>query len=223
MTYVAAARRRLRRALKGSPDAFLRDARGIIHVGANVGQERETYRRHGLPVLWVEPIPEVFAQLVTNVAAYYEQTAVQALLADVEGREVELKIASNGGASSSILELGEHQDIWPDIAYVDRIPLLTRTLDSLLRDEGVEPSAYDALVMDTQGSELLVLQGAPQTLDGIRYVKSEAADFDAYVGGCRLDDLDAFLSERGFSRTVTEAFARHPSGGRYYDVLYVRR
>jgi YidC/Oxa1 family membrane protein insertase len=38
--------RRLRRLVTPDPDRFLRSARGVVHVGANVGQERELYRRH---------------------------------------------------------------------------------------------------------------------------------------------------------------------------------
>jgi len=41
--------RRLRRLLGRDPNRFLRSTRGVIHVGANVGQERELYR---LERLW---------------------------------------------------------------------------------------------------------------------------------------------------------------------------
>ena len=36
---------------------FLADARGVIHVGANVGQERDLYAAYRLPVVWIEPTP----------------------------------------------------------------------------------------------------------------------------------------------------------------------
>jgi hypothetical protein len=35
---------------------FLRDVTGVIHVGANTGQERFLYRLFGLNVIWIEPI-----------------------------------------------------------------------------------------------------------------------------------------------------------------------
>ena len=45
------------------PDDFLRSCSGVIHVGANSGQERELYAQHGLNVVWIEPIPEVYTAL----------------------------------------------------------------------------------------------------------------------------------------------------------------
>src|SRR6187549_2624440 len=44
--------RRLRRLVAPDPNRFLRSARGVVHVGANIGQERELYQRCGLEVLW---------------------------------------------------------------------------------------------------------------------------------------------------------------------------
>src|SRR5215472_4628952 len=51
--------RRIRSMLKRNPDSFLRGVSGVIHVGANTGQERELYEKFGLHVVWIEPIPEV--------------------------------------------------------------------------------------------------------------------------------------------------------------------
>lgn len=41
-------------------NSFLSKGRGVIHVGANAGQERELYAAFGLHVIWIEPIPDVF-------------------------------------------------------------------------------------------------------------------------------------------------------------------
>jgi hypothetical protein len=108
---------RVFRILKKNPDRFLNHVSGIVHVGANTGQERELYESLGLHVLWVEPIPEVFTQLETNIARFRNQRALQALVTDVDDREYEFHIANNGGASSSILELKQHRDIWPGVEY----------------------------------------------------------------------------------------------------------
>jgi hypothetical protein len=43
--------------------SYLRKVRGVIHVGANEGQERDLYAAFGLNVIWIEPIPEVFQVL----------------------------------------------------------------------------------------------------------------------------------------------------------------
>ena len=48
-------------------DLFLNQATGVIHIGANSGQERKLYARHDLDVLWIEPNPKVFKELQKNI------------------------------------------------------------------------------------------------------------------------------------------------------------
>jgi hypothetical protein len=40
--------------------SFLRKVNGLIHIGANIGQERAIYAEYDLRVAWIEPIPDVF-------------------------------------------------------------------------------------------------------------------------------------------------------------------
>jgi hypothetical protein len=68
-------------------DAFLRDVSGVIHVGANTGQERAKYARFHLDLVWIEPIPAVFEQLRFNLAGFPKQRAYQYLLTDEDERE----------------------------------------------------------------------------------------------------------------------------------------
>lgn len=202
---------------------FLRCARGVIHVGANAGQERKLYERHRLPVLWVEPIPEVYARLEENIRPYARQRALQALITDRDGTRHRLHIASNEGQSSSIFDLGLHRDIWPDIGYVGSVDLEGVTLPTALRKAGVDVSDYDTLVLDTQGSELLVLKGATDILPKFRFILVEAADFQAYAGACVLSEIKDFLRARGFREAKRYVSALHPEGGSYWDVLFRRK
>lgn len=213
---------RLYRKFQPDPDAFLRKLRGVVHVGANSGQERETYARYGLNVLWIEPIPEVFDMLTANLRAFPQQRAVQALVADLEGLPLELKIANNQGASSSIFDLDLHRDIWPDVTYERTYATTSTTLPALVRVNGIDLNLYDGLILDTQGSELLILRGAAELLPRFKFIKTEVADFSSYAGGCQLSELDAFLRSRGFVQHRKVKFAGHPSGGSYYDVVYRR-
>ena len=77
---------------------FLSLISGVIHVGANEGQERELYARYNLNVLWFEPIPEVFQRLARNILPYPNQHAVQALLTDQDKKKYIFHIANNDGA-----------------------------------------------------------------------------------------------------------------------------
>ena len=214
--------RRLRRWFGPDPNRFLRSARGVIHVGANIGQERALYERRGLDVLWVEPIPGVFATLLKNLADYPRQRALQALVTNRDDHEYEFHVANNAGESSSILELTQHKEVWPKVAFTESIRLRSVTLPTLLAREGVDIMRYDTLVMDTQGSELLVLEGAESLLPGFAYIKTEVPDFEAYEGCAQLADLAAFMAARGFGELVRNRFASRAAGGHYYDVVYRR-
>lgn len=212
----------LRRIVERCRSRFLRTARGVIHVGANTGQERDLYAYHGLDVLWIEPVPEAFAVLEQNLRGFKRQTAVQSLVTDVDDAAYDFHIANNGGQSSSLFDFGGHKEIWPTVAYKESIRVRGVTLPTLLKRKGIDPSRFDVLVMDVQGAELLVLRGAESLLPGWSAIKAEAADFDAYLGGARLADLDGFLRARGFDERRRHCFARRKGGGAYYEVLFTR-
>ena len=201
---------------------FLRDARGVIHVGAHVGQERERYSQYGLRVLWVEPLPDHFALLERNIAPFPRQRAIQCLVTDQDDVEYPFHVTSNAGGSSSILPLDMHKDIWPDVTTTRTITLRSKTLPTALREQQIDASAYDALVMDTQGSELLVLWGAAPLLSTFKYIKAEVADFEAYTGCCQLAQVESFLAKHGFQEHARNVIAQHPGGGRYFDVVFRR-
>lgn len=214
--------RRLRRLVEPDPNRFLRTVRGVVHVGANVGQERDFYARLGLDVLWIEPIPEVFAELRDNIAKLPRQRALQCLVTDRDDAPYEFNVANNRGESSSILALKEHRDVWPKVEYTRTLTLHSVTLATLVERERIDLEPYDALVMDTQGSELLVLRGAEPVLGRFKFVKTEVPDFEAYAGCARLGDIAAFLEARGFTEQSRHCFAERAGGGRYYDVVFAR-
>jgi FkbM family methyltransferase len=201
---------------------FFRNVSGVIHVGANTGQERFLYRLFGLNVVWIEPIPEVFQALTAKIARFRGQHALQALVTDRDDGEYEFNVASNNGASSSILDLGMHKDIWPEVGYERTITLRSKTLSSLVAQERIDLDRHDALIMDVQGAELLVLEGATPILPRFRYVKTEVPDFESYEGCCQLSDIAAFLTARGYREYARNKFAERAEGGSYYDVVYER-
>jgi len=215
--------RRLRSYAPGNRDRFLRQVSGVVHVGANLGQEAALYDAFGLWVVWIEPIPHIFKRLTANIAPYPRQLAIEALVTDVADKTYTFNVANNDGQSSSILDLGLHTDIWPTVRYEQSLQLRSTTLPNLLASHHVELGRDSALVMDTQGSELLVLRGTESILRQFKFVKTEVADFESYTGCCQLADLNAFLASHGFAEYSRRAFATHPQGGRYYDIVYRRQ
>ena len=206
--------------IKKNPNFFLKKIKGIIHVGANEGQEREKYKNNSLDVLWIEPIPEIFNQLRKNIKGYPKQKALKYLLLDEDNKKIPFKIANNKGASSSIFDFGLHSKIWPNINYTKTIELKSSKLTTVINDENIDIKRFQALLIDTQGSELLVLKGASEILKNFDYIITEAADFESYIGGCKIEDLSIFLKKFGFYPILKTKFAKHSEAGNYYDVIY---
>jgi FkbM family methyltransferase len=213
---------RLVRWLNPGADFFLSQISGVIHVGGHLGEEREPYARHGLNVLWIEPMEEYFAQLVKAIAPFPKQKALCRLITDLDDQDYPFHISSNNGESSSILDLAKHKEIWTDVTYVKTLILKSVSLSTLIERERINLALYDALVMDTQGSELLVLKGAQNILANFKFIKTEAADFEVYKGCCQLVDLDEFLAGQGFRRCKTVRFRGKQDLGWCYDAVYCR-
>jgi FkbM family methyltransferase len=193
---------------------YLRRCKGVVHIGANDGAEREEYARHGLRVLWIEPIPDAFAALQANIAGIGGQDAMCALIADRDGDTHILNIASHGGACSSILEPGEILEVLPNLKFTSQLTMTSVTLASVMR--GRDTALYDALVIDTQGAELLV-----PILRHFRYVECEGADFAFYEGYPHPDEIKALLAEHGFRQVRKDVF-RETANGQEFDMLFRR-
>jgi FkbM family methyltransferase len=191
---------------------------GIIHVGASTGQEFADYHAAKTPdVLYIEPIPAIFAQLVETIGDTPGHEACQALISDTDGRLTSFHITDNT-LSSSMFPLGKHRVVFPTIHETGTLEIRTLTLDTLVRRYYRNP-AYDLLVIDVQGAELHVLRGASLLLGNhINYVWAEVSEEALYEGGCTFDEVTAFLSRQGFALRHLAMNYRH-----YGDALYVRR
>jgi FkbM family methyltransferase len=217
---IQASRNYAKALMSGDPHAYMKRVKGVVHIGASSGQERDIYHAHDLDVLWIEPIPEIFLTLVNNIKPYPKQVAINSLILDKDNPETILHISSNNGMSSSVLDLKKHVDIWPEVHYVANLLIPSKTLVTAYSEHNIDASAYDCLVLDTQGSELLALKGANSLLNNFRYIKTEAADFESYSGCATVDEIVVFLAKRSFSLVRKDLFARHNDGGAYYDLLF---
>lgn len=176
------------------------DCRGVIHVGANTGQEMRSYRSAGLEsVIYIEPIPDVFRKLQRRIARDPRHRAINALCAEREGDEVTFYIASNGGQSSSIFEFGSHSELYPDVNYQSKLRLRTTTLDAIIfGTPGIRPELLDCLVIDVQGAEANVLLGGERTLSLCQFVFTEISEGGLYKGDVPFEKIIELLKGHGF-------------------------
>ena len=205
---------------------------GVIHAGAHLGQEAKLYRSCGIDeVLWIEANPETIDELRANVQQFGHRVA-WACLAATSGDIVVFNVAAsasgdNRGMSSSVLPFGVHLERYPHVRYISQVELTTSTLDEVVAEHGATRS--NLLVVDVQGYELQVLQGAAETLRHTDCVYSEVNVEELYLGGALLPELDGFLAERGFARVATRMQgSQHPDerdGERWYgwgEAVWVR-
>jgi FkbM family methyltransferase len=196
--------------------------KGVIHVGAHYGEERDYYKSLGLKVVWVEALPSVYDILCENIKGYEDQKAYNALLTDEFGKEYLFKTTSNEQASSSIFEFKNHVDMWPSVKKTSEVVLTSTTLYDLCKSKNITLADYPSLVLDTQGSELLVLKGADPILRHFKYIKTEVADFESYQDGCQLHDLQAFMASRGYKEIDRQIQITNEKIGTYYDITYIK-
>lgn len=198
-------------------DYGLSDVSGVLHLGAHYGEEADAYDydmpwTDGPRVVWVEGDPQHFDLLTAHVGDRPGHQIVSGTLVDATAGEAVFHIASNQGASSSVLDLGTHAVEHPHITYVADQTLPVATVDELA--DGWDDLNF--LTIDLQGIELRALRGAIRFLEHVDYVFSEVNQKPLYVGCPMIEDIDGFLA--GFDRVATEW-----TGWGWGDAFWVRR
>jgi len=186
------------------PEMFRRHrikSKGALHLGANLGQEAQTYRSLGIQrVVWVEALPKVYEQLRRNVARFPDSIALLACISDKDGAIVDFNEASNEGQSSSLLEFGTHAKAHPDTTFIARHKMITQRVDTLFKEQGLEAwlPTGSFLNIDLQGAELMALRGLGEVLTRFDYAYVEVNEEELYTGCPLVGDINAFMFEKGF-------------------------
>jgi FkbM family methyltransferase len=186
-------------------------ADGILHVGAHHGQEAESYYKSGARVIWFEGMPDVFETLSDRIKSYPNQTAILAVLGD-SNRLVNFNVTDNQGQSSSVFSLANGHRFPTKV--VSEISLQMKRLDEVLTSQDL--ADFSHWVVDVQGAELIVLQGAGDLLNNCYTLDVEVSTYETYEGGAKFEELDSFLRDRGF--VPLWEFAKNSHG----NLLYVR-
>ncbi len=199
--------------LKALNSNFNLNIKGIIHIGAHIGQELNIYQEMNINnVMFFEPIEKTFEQLKNNVGdkAILFNTALGNMIGEVEMHTETF----NQGMSNSILEPGKHLTQYPNITFNNKEKVSITKLDEYLsfKDD------YNFIMIDVQGYELEVFKGGSEFLNNIDYVMTEVNRDEVYKGCAKINELDDFLSNYGFDRVETDWI-----GDTWGDAFYIKR
>ncbi|HQV54300.1 MAG TPA: FkbM family methyltransferase [Chitinophagaceae bacterium] len=170
--------------------------KGIVHCGSSSGQERQAYADLGIEkVIWIEAVKEIYNELIENLKPYPFQIGVNACLGEVDGKDVVFNVSNNEGQSSSYLQLGFHKTAHPEVSYVRHFETKTKTLQTVLKELGVEIGDGWLLAIDTQGAEIFVLKGAGDLLNNFDAIYLETNTKEVYEGCALKPEIEEYLSK----------------------------
>lgn len=189
---------------------------GVMHVGAHKAEELEEYLSCGFgsrnPIIWVEAQESLAKELNLKLDSKNNKI-YQAVAWHKSGEELSFHLTSKS-ASSSLFELGEHSEMYPDIKVEMTSSVRTSRLDEVLDPD----DKFDFVVLDIQGAELQALQGLGERINEVKWIFTEISKKELYKGATQFQDLEIFLEGRGFKRVFT-AWDRKAGWG---DALFVR-
>ena len=164
--------------------------KGVIHAGAHLGQEYDTYKKVGIKnVVFIEPCADQFSKLHERFKEHSDVKLFNVACGNYTGQVMMNIETANGGQSNSILTPAKHLTAHPNIPFIGTEIVDITTLDSLDFDR----SLYDMLMMDCQGYEAEVLKGATETLKNINIVYTEVNNDELYEGCARINDIKKLL------------------------------
>ena len=179
----------------------MKNCKGILHFGAHRGSEAPIYEWFGKNVIWFEANPKIFSALKENLIKHKNQKAFCALLGEKDDEEIDFYLSNNDSASSSIYRFGDFtKKFWPNRIFkmTGKLRLKFKSLDTLIKEKGIEILNYDHWIIDVQGAELLLLKGSKESLKFCKSIFVEVSNEEIYKGGAQFNELEKFLEKHNF-------------------------
>lgn len=178
--------------------------RGVVHIGANDGEEISWYlHRNHRPVLAFEPHPEPFAELQRMYGAPHGVICVNVALGDADG-DLVLQVPEDGDTKHSSkyppVPTDGEPHAWTLVPNATTLAVPLRRFDSWAQETCIDLSPFDVLVVDVQGMELEVLRGMGRCLDGFRYLNIECSERAMYEGEASAQEVIDWLRAQGFEQ-----------------------
>ena len=167
-----------------------------------------------------EPVKKNFSMLKNRVESCSNVIIYNLALADFDGT-AEMNISENTECSkgiadsSTLLEPEYHNFLYSHVTFNEKEKVKTKTLDSWALEEGIDH--IDAMWLDMQGYEYIMLKESSKILPTVRVIYSEVSLKELFKGACLFDEYKEWLLSIGF-RVVMEEFVDEGTG----NVLFVK-
>lgn len=201
----------------------------LVDIGARDGIDRRWMPFVGnLSIFAFEPDP-VECDRLNDIEHDYRITYLPYALGAVQEEKRTLHITRQPGCSSLLMpntELLSGFEYGKQLEVVRQVEVAVNRLDSILE---VSP---DVIKIDTQGTELEILEGSEELLSNVTAIEVEVEFVEMYKDQPLFADVDSFLRSHGFFlRGLRRDFWRNsarvdqPFGGQlmHGDALYLRQ
>ena len=185
--------------------------KGVIHVGANSGQERDLYHNLGKLVHWIEADPNIYPKLEENIEGFPNQTSMCALIYDTV-EKVEFNL-SKQSERSSIFAFTNHHFKDDNFHHLDTIELQTTRLDILFQDGSIDLVEYDTLVTDCQGADLNIIRSLGNNISQFNLIVTEVFFERCYENILLAKDFNSYMKQNQFK--LVGEFGRKPKWSNY--------
>lgn len=208
----------------GKFDNYLKNAKGVIHIGASNGYERNIYKKYSVKeVLWIEADPDVFQELKKNISKFDNNFAYNHLITDKDNSEYNFLISSDDGQSSSIYNFKDQSQMYEDLKIVKNILLNSITFKSFVKKYEIDLKKFTCLVIDTQGAEMDVLKGMNNLIVNFKFIRIETAEFDVYENYPKLNIISEYLKKFGFLEIRRTEIDLNDYNQKAYDIIFYNK
>lgn len=168
--------------------------KGIIQIGANIGQEISIFESFTQNIILCEPIQNLVDYLTHNYPKYM---VIPYALGNID-TEMEFHIATNNKESSSLLKPTKHIEYYLNIAFNEIIKVPVRKFTTLIDQYKINIDEYNIIVSDAQGYDLEVLKGFGNYINNFDMIIVEYINSELYENNSTLNMIIDYLSYFNF-------------------------
>jgi len=187
--------------------------KGVIHIGAFYGQEKNTYNNLNIEnVIWIDANPNYENIIRDNVG---DDTIIITGIGNVN--DILTFNVANNGQSSSFLEFGTHLEEHPGINFTEKINVPVKRMVDVINEYNININDYNFLNIDIQGYELEAFKGFDNQLYNFDFIYCEVNVKELYIGCPLIEDIDNYLEKFNFKRVLTDI-----TGHGWGDAFYIK-